>query len=155
MATIEDILKKDKQGQDKESKGEFVPQEKRAWDYVDKNKKKYNSKKQNNAKSLNGSNDKNEMNRTIKLLCGHQQKIMVLITNHIAKTGEKEKIALSIIEIAEKLNTSKVIIRTAIKRLIAKGIINRLKGKRGRLGITLIRIDKDIANLLMQNFSKE
>ncbi len=75
--------------------------------------------------------------KTLCSTCGYQNEIMRHITKHIKSLPEKTySVDISIEILSKKINADKESTRVSLKRLQKKKILIRMKGERGRHGLT-------------------
>lgn len=85
----------------------------------------------------------------IKRLYGLQRKILFYIVDHCVSEGHLISGAITNEALREITKTDADTIKTAVQRLIHKGLIQRIEGKRGKGGFASFGINKDIRSAVL------
>jgi predicted transcriptional regulator len=106
------------------------------------------------AKSKNSTVGFEALIDSVLVLTGHQRKILFFIVDDCISAGELTTGQISNETLRTLLNTDSDTIKSAIKRLIKKGLITRKGGKRGRGGFARYTVTDFIRKTVMQEKKK-
>lgn len=97
----------------------------------------------------------NEAKNAVKRLCGLQKKILFYVVEQCVNDGHLTSGPITNETFREVANAGAHTVKTAVQRLIHKGLLQRGEGKRGNGGFASFSINKDIRQAVIEQGKQE